>query len=179
MPTERINGFDMYYEVAGQGTPLLFVHGGLGGGRGSALFRQHHMPVLAQYVHVIAFDRRAAGLSETPTTGYSFDRFVADMVALLDHLGHERAVLMGHSAGGPQVLQCALTHPARVLALILSSTATQTVNVPPALTSLVTFLGTDGLMHLQQMLARHDTTPAAQAPGPVAPEESLTGILQT
>ena len=49
MPTERINGFDMYYEVAGQGFPLLFVHGGLGGGRGSALFRQHHMPMLAQY----------------------------------------------------------------------------------------------------------------------------------
>src|SRR5713226_9334168 len=133
MPTELINGFHMYYEVAGQGVPLLFVHGGLGGGRGSALFRQHHMAAFAQHVHVIAFDRRAAGLSETPTTGYSFDGFVADIVALLDHLGHERAVLMGTSAGGPQVLQCALTHPERVMALVLGSTATQTVNVPPAL----------------------------------------------
>ena len=179
MPTERINAFHMYYEVTGQGVPLLFVHGGLGGGRGSALFRQHHMPVLAQYVHVIAFDRRAAGLSETPTAGYSFDGFVADMVALLDHLGHERAVLMGHSAGGPQVLQCALTHPERVRALILSSTATQTVHVPPALASLVTFLGTEGLTHLQQMLTRHDTSLAAQAPGPGASVEPLAGILQT
>src|SRR4029450_4640532 len=141
MPTECINEFHMYYEVAGQGVPLLFVHGGLGGGRGSALVRQHHMALLAQDVHAIASARRAAGLSETPTAGYSFDGFVADMVALLDHLGHERAVLMGHSAGGPQVLQCALTHPARVMALILSSTATQTVHVPPELTSLVTFLG--------------------------------------
>ena len=76
MPTERMNGFAMYYEVAGQGVPLLFVHGGLGGGRGSALFRQHHMAALAQHVHVIAFDRRAAGLSETPPTEYSFDTFV-------------------------------------------------------------------------------------------------------
>ena len=179
MPTERINGFHMYYEVAGQGVPLLFVHGGLGGGRGSALFRQHHMAVLAQYVHVMAFDRRAAGLSETPTAGYSFDGFVADVMALLDHLGHERAVLMGHSAGGPQVLQCALTHPERVMALILSSTATQTVHVPPALASLVTFLGTEGLTHLQQMLTRHDTSPAAQAPVPATPVEPLAGILQT
>src|SRR4030095_5679415 len=96
MPTEHINGFDMYYEVAGQGVPLLFVHGGLGGGRGSALFRQHHMPVLAQYMHVIAFDRRGAGLSETPTAGYSFDGFVADLVALLDPLGPDGAVLIGH-----------------------------------------------------------------------------------
>jgi pimeloyl-ACP methyl ester carboxylesterase len=179
MPTERINGFDMYYEVAGQGVPLLFVHGGLGGGRGSALFRQYLMPLLAQYVHVIAFDRRAAGLSETPTAGYSFDGFVADIMALLDHLEYERAVLMGHSAGGPQVLQCTLTHPERVRALILSSTATQTVHVPPALASLVTFLGTEGLTHLQQMLTRHDTTPAAQAPVPGAPVEPLAGILQT
>jgi pimeloyl-ACP methyl ester carboxylesterase len=179
MPTARINGFHMYYEVAGQGVPLLFVHGGLGGGRGSALFRQHHMSVLAQYAHVIAFDRRAAGLSETPTAGYSFDGFVADIVALLDHLGHEWAVLMGHSAGGPQVLQCALTHPERVMALILSSTATQTVHVPLALASLVTFLGTEGLAHLQQMLARHDLNAAVQAPGSAPPGEPLAGILQT
>jgi pimeloyl-ACP methyl ester carboxylesterase len=179
MPTERINGFHMYYEVAGQGVPLLFVHGGLGGGQGSALFRQHHMPVLAQYVRVIAFDRRAAGLSEAPPAGYSFDGFVADMVALLDHLGHAQAVLMGHSAGGPQVLQCAMTHPERVMALILSSTATQTVNVPPALASLVTFLGTEGLTHLQQMLARHTAPAAAQVPVPAAPVEPLAGILQT
>ena len=179
MPTERINGFHMYYEVAGQGVPFLFVHGGLGGGRGSALFRQHHMPVLAQHVRVIAFDRRAAGLSETPTAGYSFGGFVADIVALLDHLGHERAVLMGTSAGGPQVLQCALTHPERVMALVLSSTATQTVHVPPALASLVTFLGTEGLTHLQSMLARHDTTTPAQATAPPSPMEPFSGVLQT
>jgi 3-oxoadipate enol-lactonase len=179
MPTERINGFHMYYEAAGQGIPLLFVHGGLGGGRGSALFRQHHMPVLAQYAHVIAFDRRAAGLSETPTAGYSFDGFVADMVALLDHLGHNRAILMGHSAGGPQVLQCALTYPERVIALILSSTATQTVHVPPELAALVTFLGTEGLTHLQHMLTPRETSPAVPTPVSGAPVEPLAGILQT
>ena len=77
------------------------------------------------------------------------------------------------------MLQCALTHPERVRALILSSTATQTVHVPAALTSLVTFLGTEGLTYLQQMLTRHDTAPAVQAPGPGAPVEPLAGILQT
>jgi pimeloyl-ACP methyl ester carboxylesterase len=179
MPAERINGFHMYYECAGQGVPFLFVHGGLGGGRGSALFRQHHMTLLAQHAHVMTFDRRAAGLSETPPAGYSFGGFVADIVALLDHLGHARAVLMGTSAGGPQVLQCALTHPERVMALVLGSTATQTVNVPPALASLVTFLGTEGLTHLQSMLTRHDTSTSAQATAPPAPMEPLTGILQT
>src|SRR5262249_54650916 len=167
MPTERINGFHMYYECAGEGVPFLFVHGGLGGGHGSALFRQHHMALLGLHAHGIAFDRRAAGLSETPTTSYSFDGFVADIMALLNHLGHERAVLMGTSAGGPQVLQCALTHPERVMALVLGSTATQTVNVPPALASLVTFLGTEGLTHLQTMLARHEAAPSVPSPEPL------------
>jgi pimeloyl-ACP methyl ester carboxylesterase len=138
------------------------------------------MAALARYVEVIAFDRRAAGRSETPATGYSFDGFVADIFALLDYLGHQRAVLMGTSAGGPQVLQAALTHPERVLALILGSTATQTVRVPPELASLITFLGTDGLTQLQAMLAHQasrelaNTTEMGTLPG-----RHFGGVLQT
>jgi pimeloyl-ACP methyl ester carboxylesterase len=175
-----INGFRMYYEVAGRGLPLLFVHGGLGGGTGSARFRQHHMAELARYAEVIAFDRRAAGRSETPAADYSFAGFVADLFALLDYLGRSRAVLMGTSAGGPQVLQAALTHPERVIGLILGSTATQTVRVPPELATLITFLGTDGLAQLQAMLARPETTPAAgTAAAARSPVGNFGGVLQT
>ena len=166
MPKERINGFCMYYEVAGAGVPFLFVHGGLGGGRGSEVFRQHHMAELARHATVIAFDRRAAGQSEEPAAGYGFDCFIADIMALLDHLGHPQAVLMGHSAGGPQVLQCALAHPQRVKGLVLSSTASQTVRVPPELAALTTYLGTSALSDLQSTLG--------QASG-----GAVGGILQT
>lgn len=180
MPVERINGFRMYYEVVGRGLPLLFVHGGLGGGSGSATFRQHQLARLAPYAEVITFDRRAAGKSEAPATGYSFDGFVADIFALLDHLGHQRAVMMGTSAGGPQVLQCAHTHPERVMALILGSTATQTVRVPPELAPLMTSLGTDGLAQLQMLLAKQDTdAPADAALHPAPPVPNVGGILQT
>ena len=180
MPSAIVNGFRMYYEVAGAGVPLLFVHGGLGGGRGSATFRQHHMAELAQHAEVIAFDRRAAGASETPGAGYSFDGFVADIFALLDALGHQRAVLMGTSAGGPQILQAARMHPERVLALILGSTATQTVRVPPELASLITFLGTEGLTQLQAMLARQAASDPTSAAGPAAlPVGHFGGVLQT
>ena len=166
MPRERINGFGMYFETAGAGVPFLFVHGGLGGGKGSEAFRQHHMADLARQATVIAFDRRAAGQSEEPASGYGFDCFVADIVALLDHLGHPQAVLMGHSAGGPQVLQCALEYPDRVLGLVLSSTATQTVRVPPELAALTTYLGTTALSDLQAILG--------QTSGP-----AVGGVLQT
>lgn len=156
----------MYYEVAGAGVPLLFVHGGLGGGSGSEVFRQHHMAELARHATVIAFDRRAAGQSEAPAGGYEFDCFVADIMALLDHLGYPQAVLMGTSAGGPQVLQCALAHPQRVMGLVLSSTASQTVRVPPELAALTTYLGTTALSDLQNLLG--------QSPG-----GAVGGVLQT
>jgi pimeloyl-ACP methyl ester carboxylesterase len=180
VPRAIINGFCMYYEVDGAGIPLLFVHGGLGGGRGSATFCQHYMAALAPYAQVIAFDRRAAGRSETPAAGYSFASFVADIFALLDYLGHQQAVLMGTSAGGPQVLQAALTHPERVLALILGSTATQTVRVPPELASLITFLGTDGLAQFQKMLANQASSEAANTTEMgTFPGRHLGGVLQT
>jgi pimeloyl-ACP methyl ester carboxylesterase len=105
---------------------------------------------------------------------------VADIFALLDHLGHERVILMGTSAGGPQVLQAALTHPERVIALILGSTATQTVRVPPELGTLVTFLGTDGLAQLQNMLARPETPATADTTAQeLSPLGNFSGVLQT
>ena len=178
MSAACINGCRMYYEVLGQGLPLLFVHGGLGGGRGSATFRQYQMAQLAPYAEVIAFDRRAAGQSEAPTTGYTFAGFVDDILALLDHLGHQRAILMATSAGGPQVLQCAYSYPERVMALILGSTATQTVRVPPELASLITFMGTEGLVQLQARLAQQASL-AASGSTPATPFDPLGGILQT
>ena len=156
----------MFYEAAGEGVPLVFVHGGLGGGRGSELFRRIHMAELARYASVAAFDRRAAGRSQEPPDGYGFEDFVADIAALLDHLECHKAVLAGTSAGGPQVLQFALDHPGRVIGLVLSSTATQTVRVPSELASLTTYLGTTALSDLQGILG--------QASG-----GGVSGILQT
>lgn len=176
MPIVSLPGFRMYYEVAGLGTPFLFVHGGLGGGRGSATFRHHHMAALSPYSTVVAFDRRAAGQSETPATGYSFDIFSHDIMALLDYLELPRAVFMGTSAGGPQVLHCALHYPERVHALVLGSTATQTVNVPPELAPLITFLGTEGFNQLQTMFTPSTTAAGTSEAGTL---DALGGILQT
>ena len=156
----------MYYEVAGEGLPFVFVHGGLGGGKGGELFRRTHMTALAQHARVIAFDRRAAGRSEEPLAGYGFADFVADIAALLDHLRYDRAVLAGASAGGPQVLQFALDYPDRVLGLVLGSTATQTVRVPAELAPLTSYLGTTALSDLQALLG--------QSPG-----GGVSGVLQT
>jgi hypothetical protein len=70
MPVTRIHHFDMYYEAAGEGIPCLFVHGGLGGGNGSATFRQYQMPALSQHAGVLESrrDKRSAWLDITKKT---------------------------------------------------------------------------------------------------------------
>ncbi len=64
MPRETINGFELHYEVAGEESPLAFIHGGFGG-IGSTIGPQEH-PWVAQFAEryrVVTYDRRSAGQS--------------------------------------------------------------------------------------------------------------------
>ena len=101
MSEESINGYRMYYEVQGDGSPLVMIHGGLGGGEGSASMVQHHAGVFSGEYRFICYDRRAAGKSETPAGGYDLPNQVQDLRALLDWLEVAHAHVLGSSAGGP------------------------------------------------------------------------------
>ncbi len=124
MPEATINGFRMYYETHGSGPALAMIHGGLGGGEGCAQMMEHHAQILSGSFQVIAYDRRAAGRSETPKDGYSIPQYAEDLAALLDHLGIGVAHILGSSAGGPIALQFALDHPDRTHSLLLINTMT-------------------------------------------------------
>lgn len=124
MPEATINGFRMYYETHGAGQPLVMIHGGLGGGEGCAQMMEHHAEVLSESFQLIAYDRRAAGRSETPDDGYSIPNYAQDLHSLLQHLGVERAHVLGSSAGGPIALQFALDHPEMTQSLLLINTMT-------------------------------------------------------
>ena len=124
MPEANINGFRMYYETHGSGPALVMIHGGLGGGEGCAQMMEHHAETLSGSYQVISYDRRAAGRSETPESGYSIPNFADDLRGLLDHLGVAGAHILGSSAGGPIALQFALENPDRTLSLLLINTMT-------------------------------------------------------
>jgi pimeloyl-ACP methyl ester carboxylesterase len=102
-------------QQAGEGIPLLMVHGSGGGhDQGMAWAR----PLVAQGIRVIAMSR--FGYLRTPRPADASPEAQADAHAcLLDALGIGRAALMGVSAGAPSALQTAIRHPDRVSALVL------------------------------------------------------------
>lgn len=114
------NDCELHYEVCGAGSPVLWTHGFAGTSqiwRGQAdAFAERHQS--------ITWDLRGHGRSTSPEepAAYRVDESVADMAALLDRLGHDRAILGGHSLGGYLSLAFALKYPERVRALLIIDT---------------------------------------------------------
>ena len=122
MPDQVINGYRMHYEIYGQSPTLVMIHGGLGGGVGSATMVERHASILARHFRIIFYDRRGAGKSESPADGYSLEGFAEDLHSLLVQLNVVRGHILGSSAGGPIALQSALEHPEMTETLLLLNT---------------------------------------------------------
>ena len=90
-----INDIQMYYEVHGDGPPLILLHGGLG----NASHWKNQIPVLAGHYKVIAPDGRGQGSSSLTDRKISYELMAADVLALMDHLEIDRAHVIG---GGPR-----------------------------------------------------------------------------
>ena len=114
MPHLRANGIDLYYEVHGDGPPLLLSHG-VGSNH---LHWWQQVPSLAKRFRVITFDHRGFGFSTEDGRGPS--AFVSDVAVLLDHLKIDKVGLVGQSMGGVTVTGYASRFPQRVGALVLS-----------------------------------------------------------
>jgi pimeloyl-ACP methyl ester carboxylesterase len=115
------DGVELAVEVAGAGPGLMLVHG-FGGAKEDFV---DHLPALARDHTVVVFDHRGHGESDGPDDPgrYSFDRLIADTLAVADAAGLERFRLLGHSMGGMVARRVALQNPTRIEALILMDTA--------------------------------------------------------
>jgi pimeloyl-ACP methyl ester carboxylesterase len=131
MATAVVNGVRLAYEISGTGEiPLVMVHGGL---------ESHHhwdwvAPHLAKAFRVITYDRRGHGGSERPSGQGSIREHVADLAALIQHLGLAPAWVAGQSYGGnivlrlagerPDLLQGITVHEPALLSLLADDPAT-------------------------------------------------------
>ena len=103
----------------GQGPALLVLHGI--GSRGTSW-----LPIadrLAQSYDVIAIDQRGHGASSHPAQGYLIPDYAADLAGVLDQLGLEKPLIMGHSLGGMVTLEWARQHPDRAAALVIEDSS--------------------------------------------------------
>ncbi len=107
----EVNGVKLYYEVAGEGHPLVLIHGGLVDRR----LWDDQFDVFAQHYRVIRYDIRGFGNSDVPAGPYSN---YEDLYGLLKFLGVEKAYVMGLSMGGGIAIDFTLAHPEMVAALI-------------------------------------------------------------
>jgi pimeloyl-ACP methyl ester carboxylesterase len=115
------DGVGIEVHEAGSGPTVLLVHG-FGGAKEDFA---DHVDALAATHHVVTFDHRGHGESDSPPepSDYSFDRMAADTLAVADAVGAERFRLLGHSMGGMIARRVVLGVPERVEALVLMDTS--------------------------------------------------------
>jgi len=118
MPKARINDINIYYEVHGEGEPLLLIHGLAA--RGNGFVKQ--IPALSRSFRTIIFDNRGVGETDQPEEPYSIAQMADDAVGLLDTLGVEAASVFGVSMGGMIAQELTIRHPHRVKKLALGCT---------------------------------------------------------
>lgn len=119
MPVAKLmTGISMYYEVHGQGEPLLLI---LGTGA-SHKFWSAQLPAYSREFQTIIYDARGMGQTDATRPPYTMGMLAEDAIALLDELGIVRAHISGISLGSATGQEIAFNHQERVMSLQLHAT---------------------------------------------------------
>lgn len=113
---------DLYYEVHGEGEPIVFVHGWMD----DCTLWNAQVEYFSKKYKVIIYDHRGHGRSDKPKDEYSIQTLANDLHSLLQVLDLEQVTLVGHSMGGMAALQFVLDHPDNVSKLVLIGATAKT-----------------------------------------------------
>lgn len=115
MPRVSANGVNIYYEIHGDGYPVVLI-----GGLGSQIESwATQVPIYSKHFKVIVFDNRGAGRSDKPEPGYTTEDMADDAAALMDALGIVSAHIVGKSMGGMIGQWLAIKYPEKVSKLVM------------------------------------------------------------
>lgn len=118
-----VNGLKMYYEVYGEGQPLVLLHGSymnIGMNYGALI------PLLAKHHKVIALEMQGHGRTADINRPFSFDALADDVDGLLQYLDIKQADVLGYSLGATVALDFSIRHPDRLRKLVFISSAYKT-----------------------------------------------------
>jgi pimeloyl-ACP methyl ester carboxylesterase len=118
--TIEANNQNLYYEVHGEGSPLILI---MGIGYDATLWGLHQIPAFSKNYQVIVFDNRDVGRSSRANGKYTIADMADDMAALLTGLKIDRASVLGISMGGMIAQEFALRHPDRLDKLVMTGTS--------------------------------------------------------
>jgi len=108
-----VNGLKMYYEIRGQGEPVVLLHGAF-----MAISNDFHwaewIGELSKTRKVIAIEMQGHGRTADTGRDFTYDNLADDVAALLDYLKIPSADILGYSLGGGVALNCAIRHPNKV-----------------------------------------------------------------
>lgn len=166
MEVVQINGIQQAYTRAGQGEPLVLVHG----------YPLDHtiwydmVSFLEDDFTLILPDLRGFGLSGISEAQYAIADVASDIAGLLDHLGVEKTYIAGHSMGGYVALAFARRYPQRVLGLGLISTQA------PA----DTLERKQGRYAAAEEILKNGVQPVAESmPGKLTPDERVQAFVHS
>lgn len=123
MPVVRIGNIEMYYEVTGEGPPLLLIHG-LGS---STRDWECQVPEFSKHFMVITVDVRGHGKTDRPAGPYSIELFASDIALFLKEIASGPAHVLGLSMGGMIAFQLALDNPELVKSLVIVNSGPELV----------------------------------------------------
>ena len=131
--TVEVNGMQMYYEVSGEGDPLIVLHG--------AYMNIPTMgaiiPKLAQTHKVYAIEFQGHGRTTDIDRPITYPHLADDVAAFMDAVGIEKADVFGYSMGSAAGLQLAIRHPEKVDQLVAASVSYDTSGFQPAMVEMI------------------------------------------
>lgn len=113
--TVKVNGINMYYEVYGEGEPLLLLHGWTQ----TSGFWSEYIPTYLQHFKVYAIDLRGHGKTSPLTSDFTIEESAKDILELLNHLKINKVKAIGLSYGGLTLLEMASLNPEKIGSIIL------------------------------------------------------------
>ena len=112
------NGLRVYYEVHGEGEPLVLLHGGTATSQSWA----SHLPAFTEHFQVFTPDSRGHGRTDNPTGELDYCMMADDVASLVGALGLQRPLVLGYSDGGQIALELGMRYPGLAGALVLGGT---------------------------------------------------------